>query len=132
MEIIVPLVYASDVFFRKPQAEQDAALARLRVWQREEWRKRKEEERKNAGYHSRLRNARMKTNGGSHTKEQAAAILEAQNWLCVLCDADLKIVRKEKDHIRPVAKGGSDDIANIQWLCRRCNCRKNDSWTPSR
>lgn len=26
-----------------------------------------------------------------------------------------------KDHIRPVSAGGSDDLENMQTLCRRCN-----------
>jgi 5-methylcytosine-specific restriction protein A len=28
------------------------------------------------------------------------------------------------DHIRPRAKGGTDDIDNLQWLCQRCHSSK--------
>lgn len=48
---------------------------------------------------------------------------------CVVCGrgpADDARVKLEVDHIVPVARGGRDDAANLQTLCRDCNRGKRD------
>lgn len=42
---------------------------------------------------------------------------------CVKCDATREL---HFDHIIPWARGGSDEAANIQLLCRTCNLSKGD------
>lgn len=40
---------------------------------------------------------------------------------CVCCGTDTDLVR---DHIQPLAMGGSNTADNMQWLCRSCNSSK--------
>ncbi len=45
---------------------------------------------------------------------------------CVLCGEDGTEYRLEVDHIVPRSKGGSNDLENLQTLCRRCNGGKSN------
>lgn len=64
---------------------------------------------------------RMATNGGHHTAAEWRELLAQFDSRCVACGRRRNITR---DHVIPVALGGSDDISNIQPLCRSCNSRK--------
>lgn len=77
--------------------------------------------------HSRRR-ARKMAAEGDHTKEEAAALLEAQSWVCAnaYCKADLHKTRKDLDHKTPLARGGGNGVSNLQWLCSGCNRRKHN------
>jgi hypothetical protein len=48
-------------------------------------------------------------------------VFERDNWSCLRCQSvsDLTV-----DHIRPRALGGTDDLPNLQTLCRSCNSSK--------
>jgi len=58
-----------------------------------------------------------------HTDEEWNALLAKHGGRCVICGSTKRI---ERDHIIPLSKGGTDDIGNIQPLCKTCNCRKNN------
>lgn len=57
-------------------------------------------------------------------------ILRRDNYRCVRCgrspSSDHK-VQLEVDHVKPVAKGGTNDIDNLQTLCWECNHGKMDN-----
>lgn len=73
------------------------------------------------------RRARMYGNGGSHTAEEVQELYQMQGGICAnpYCCADLGTRKKHLDHMQPIARGGSDNIENLQWLCSTCNHRKH-------
>jgi HNH endonuclease/Homing endonuclease associated repeat len=57
------------------------------------------------------------------------AVLKRDNYQCAKCGSapsNDHSVELEVDHDVPVAKGGSNDINNLQTLCRKCNQGKKD------
>ncbi|HAU38803.1 MAG TPA: HNH endonuclease [Phycisphaerales bacterium] len=56
-------------------------------------------------------------------------VLKRDKYRCSKCGASPSsdhAVNLEVDHIIPVAEGGSNNIENLQTLCRRCNQGKKD------
>jgi len=68
-----------------------------------------------------LRYARRKGNGGTHTLEQWQRKCAEYGNRCAYCGKDRPLTR---DHVVPVSKGGTDDIANIIPACQLCNSKK--------
>ena len=75
---------------------------------------------------ARNRNRRAKRNNveGTHTADEANALLEAQDYKCANCGDDLNVVSKHLDHVMPIKLGGSNSIVNLQWYCQYCNNSK--------
>ena len=53
-------------------------------------------------------------------------LMRRQNNTCVYCGYRRRAASLDIDHITPAVKGGSNDISNLQVICRPCNQRKGD------
>lgn len=50
-------------------------------------------------------------------------VWDRDDWTCRHCGTHRNLT---VDHIKPVSKGGTNDLDNLQTLCGTCNNRKND------
>jgi 5-methylcytosine-specific restriction endonuclease McrA len=73
--------------------------------------------------------AKKRLAGGTHTAEDIAEIFKLQRGRCAYCKKKLG-KKYDVDHIKPVAKGGSNHRRNLQLTCPTCNHKKNDKSLP--
>ncbi len=76
-------------------------------------------------WHARQRRVKKLGNGGSHTQGEWETLKAQYNWTCPSCYKQEPDIVLTADHIVPLIKGGSDNIENIQPLCKSCNCKKH-------
>lgn len=69
------------------------------------------------------RRAREVGNGGSFTVAEWLDLCRKYGNVCLACG---KAKPLTADHIKPISRGGTSNIDNIQPLCKSCNCRKRD------
>lgn len=69
------------------------------------------------------RRTRKSCAGGSFTAADIDKLFDLQKGCCAMCRSKLS-KKFHRDHIMPVALGGSSDIENIQLLCQPCNGSK--------
>lgn len=75
-------------------------------------------------YHTRIRSYRLRGASGSHSLEQWQELKKRYDYMCLCCKKHEPEIKLTEDHIIPISKGGSNDIFNIQPLCKSCNSIK--------
>lgn len=103
------------------KAHYEANRERYAAWSKAWWKRNPDKARI---YYTR-RKARKNGAGGYHTAEDVRNKYAAQNGRCYWCMEELD-KSFHVDHIVPLAKGGSDNEANICCACPRCNLSKGD------
>jgi 5-methylcytosine-specific restriction endonuclease McrA len=76
-----------------------------------------------------MRAIRMRYIEGAHSEAEWAILLINCGNQCLRCGVrgeDTRQGQLTKDHIRPVSRGGTNDIGNLQPLCQSCNSWKFD------
>ncbi len=71
-----------------------------------------------------VRRARMHGAAGTFTEQEIEALYEKQDGRCAACKTPVAFRHIHRDHVVPLALGGSNDISNIQVLCGPCNRSK--------
>ena len=74
---------------------------------------------------SRKYRARKLNAGGVFSEEEFKQKLIFYQYKCCKCGTNLKEAIIHRDHMKPLSKGGSNYISNIQPLCAQCNLSKN-------
>lgn len=105
----------------------DKVNARRNEWFRENYRELHDKNKEAWAVVGRNRRCRLSGAGGRHTKQQIKEMLEAQDFRCNYCKIFCKY-SYHVDHVKPVAKGGTNDISNIQILCATCNQVKGSKY----
>lgn len=74
--------------------------------------------------HRKRRNTKLLI-GGFHSEKEWEDLKRKCHYKCLNCKKREPKIKLTRDHIIPICKKGSDDIKNIQPLCKSCNSKKH-------
>jgi len=77
-------------------------------------------------HHNRLRYWRKIKSEGSFTLLEWEELKKLFNHTCPICERKEPEIKLTVDHIKPLSRGGSSNLDNIQPLCGSCNSRKGN------
>lgn len=60
------------------------------------------------------------------SNERKLLLIERDGHECKICKAQMHLT---VDHVMPLSRGGSDDLKNLQLLCKSCNSQKSNKRT---
>lgn len=76
--------------------------------------------------YNRVREAQDRGATGSYKPQEWTSLKVKSNYACLMCKQKEPIIKLTIDHIIPISKGGSNNIENLQPLCRSCNSKKGN------
>lgn len=77
--------------------------------------------------HNNKRRVLKQNANGIFTLQQWEELKQLYNYTCLSCGKSEPEIQLEIDHVIPLSKHGSNDISNIQPLCRSCNASKHNN-----
>lgn len=72
-----------------------------------------------------VRRARIRGLSAHYTQAEWRALCAKYDHRCLCCGRQEPEILLTPDHVRPLSRGGSNSIDNLQPLCLDCNLRKN-------
>lgn len=80
---------------------------------------------KPGSFADRRRGSRQSRGYGAEWDRKRSEIIARDTGLCQACLRAGRVTEgREVDHITPKSRGGSDDVSNLQLLCRACHKTK--------
>lgn len=108
--------WSNDAEYRKKKI----AWKRDAIKNKPHWQAKERQWRRTANH---ARRARLNGAGGAFTPAEWDQLCEFYDHRCVCCGQQASLTA---DHVKPITKGGTSYISNIQPLCKPCNSKKHN------